>query len=186
MTSAEIAQMLASSQARLLAGIAKSGAPTPAADGTSIIAWLDPLGRLHVLDEAIAAGDDDALNVKATVHKKLNSGVYTPLLVSNFGAATDINVQAAPSNLFAITGENRNAAVRYLQLHNLAGAIGGGAVPLYVWPVPATTGLLVRGPDFLTTEGARFTTGLRVGWSTTEHTYTAGTAADHTTHVHYV
>ena len=168
-----------------IGGRASAATPAAVANGDRVNAYFDLNGRLVVLDEAVHPGEDDTNNVLGVTTKPLAISTYAPLLASSLGGATDINVKAAPGNLMALSGENRNGATRYLQLHNLAGAIGGGAVPIYVWPVPSGT-VFGPGTDFFTIPGIWFSTGIRVGWSTTEHTYTAATAADHTTFAHYI
>lgn len=112
-------------------------------------------------------------------------------LFTDFGANATLNVSKRPARVFALTVDNRNAATRYLQLHNTATIPADQAVPLITIPVFGTTcqvlgndffgpgGLLVGGnPD-----SASPAVGLAFAFSTTPHTYTAGTGSEQTTQI---
>lgn len=165
-----------------IGGRARTATPTAVADLDVVRAYWDANGRLVVKDEAVHPGEDDTNNVLAVTTRPLAISTYAaPLAAANLGAATDINIKAAPGCLMALSGENRNAALRYMQIHNLAAAIGGGAVPLMSFPVLGGGGFNLIGTDFWTIPGLWLSTGIRIGWSTTMGTYTAATASEHTT-----
>lgn len=107
--------------------------------------------------------------------KERGLATYTKSLAAVSGSA-----KAAPGRLYAVQGDNNNAAVRYLQLHNKASAPSATEVPLFVFRVKATDSIMLGG-DFFTQNGQYFDVGIAWGWSTTRDTYTAATAADHAT-----
>jgi hypothetical protein len=102
----------------------------------------------------------------------------SPLQKTHLAAVSGV-VKASNGNLFGVSGQNDNAAVRYLQFHNKATAPGAGETPVLSFKV-AITSTREIGPDLLTSNGWNFPLGIAFGWSTTRDTYTAGTAADHT------
>jgi hypothetical protein len=132
------------------------------------------------------AGENRTDGVIAAALKFVASGTYSPSLYTNWGASTSANVKASPGIVNSFYATNGNGAVRYIQFHNLTTAPGGGTTPIYSFPV-APGGTLSLGADFWTQNGAKLSTGLGIAvtWSTTQGTYTAATAADHTLHVHY-
>ncbi len=103
---------------------------------------------------------------------------------SDFGANATANVKATAGKVFSVWIHNRNAAERYLQLHRTATTPAGGAVPYITFAVPGNSFLAV-GNDFFTLGGITMTTGIAFAFSTTEHTYTAGTGSEQTTMITY-
>lgn len=125
--------------------------------------------------------EDNTDGIIATVEKPLNSSTYSPDVYVNTGTQVTQNI-ASPANIYGFIAKNTNAATRYLQFHNTAGVPAGGAVPVLSFLVPAGE-VLPLGKNIL--QGLHFSNGLAMAWSTTEWTYTAATAGDHTTTVFY-
>lgn len=102
----------------------------------------------------------------------------------------DIAVKASAGHLMSVFVTNENAAVRWLQLHNLAVAPVNPNVPVMSLPIPAGTannpGVLSLDARFFGEGGRPFTTGISVGISTTEATFTAATPAEHNISGSYV
>lgn len=105
----------------------------------------------------------------------LEIGTSEPLKFSSLGAATTANVKSGPGRLYGITANNRNAAVRYLQIFD---STAGTGTVLYQWPVAATAGTITIGDDFFTPAGWAFATGITWGMSTTAGSYVAATAGE--------
>lgn len=103
-------------------------------------------------------------------------------------ASSEVQISAAPGNIYALTCENRSGATRYVQFHDTAAALTTGvSVPKYTFPVYATSNIIV-GNDFFIKGGGVFATGIRWAWSTTANVWTDATGADaanQTTQVHY-
>lgn len=108
----------------------------------------------------------------------------TEVLVSDFGATVTKNIKNVPGyRVRACILANRNATIRYFQLHDTATTPSAAAVPILSIPVPASSTLLVT-KDLLGEFGLKFgTAGVAYAWSTTNGTYTAATAAEHDTQV---
>ncbi len=146
---------------------------------------MDSSANIKQTLATLIAGEDGSNNVLATTKRKLASSSYAPLLFTNFGANATLNVKSTPGNVFSLTCHNLNASSRYLQLHNTATTPAGAAVPLMTFLIP-TGAMVVIGSDFFSDEGLNFTTGIAFGFSTTEGTYTAGTAGDQFTQISYI
>lgn len=113
-----------------------------------------------------------------------STAAASPTRFTNAGANATLNVKATAGNVFSCSCLNTNAASRYLQLHDTATVPAGGATPAYTFLVP--TGAMVGiGTDFFTNGGAHFVNGIAFAFSTTLATYTAGTAGEQFTVVHY-
>lgn len=145
---------------------------------------LDVSGRQIITPGTLLAGEDLANAVFAVNAKPVSGAAYSWTAFSNFGAATAISVKAGPGNLGWIVCTNENAAVRFLQIHNKASAPAAAEVPLLSFPIPAGTAaapaVLIIGVGTWGQGGQFLSTGVAVGISTTEGTYTAATATDHT------
>lgn len=112
------------------------------------------------------------------------SSTGAPTRFADLGSNATANVKATPGNVFGLYCNNGNVSDRYLHLHNTATTPSAAAVPLYTFRVPAG-GDIVIGTDFFTQTGAYFSVGIAFAFSTTKNTYTAGTASDQSTLVHY-
>jgi len=106
---------------------------------------------------------------------------------TNYGAATNASVVAAPAMLRSICCTNISASLVYLQVFNLAtGPAEDSSVPLFSWAVPAGTstqpGIRAVGADELGAAGYYFSTGLAWGISVDADNWdsTGITASNHT------
>lgn len=109
---------------------------------------------------------------------------YTPSTFKNLGANATLNVKSSAGTVFSLSCANANAASRYIQLHNTTTVPGGGAVPIFSFLVTSGNQIVI-GTDFFTNEGVAFATGIAFAFSTTQNTYTAGSAGDQSTWVQY-
>lgn len=164
--------------------------PITLPNGAGAALALDSAGRAIVVLGTAIAGEDTTSNTLGVTQKLLASATYTPTLHTNFGAATKANVAASTANVLSVYVINRNAAVRYFQLHNKATAPAATEVPIYSFAVPAGTtnnpGVVSLGSDFFTSNGRNFSTGLGWAISTTEGTFTdSATANEHSVYIHF-
>lgn len=163
-----------------------------AAGGASTIADGADVTEGTIADAAVAAGAAGTVNAHlrsisrdvALPIPKPSTATASPTRFTNIGADATLNVKASAGNVFALVCDNANAAVRYLQLHNTATFPADQAVPVYSFRIPATAQLGV-GEDIFSTAGVNFSTGIAFAFSTTRDTYTAGTASDQFTVVHF-
>lgn len=131
------------------------------ADTRCVMPSADRLGRVRVTTpagEAYAGAD----------------GAWT--LTSGVPAAASVVLKASAGRLSYATCLNSNAAVRFLQIHNVAAVLSGGEVPVISEVIPVTNGAMVMPIDFKEVGGARFATGITIAFSTTRDTFTAATA----------
>jgi len=132
----------------------------------------------------VPGAEDNTNNVIAVVQRPLAVSTYGWTLFSDFGANATLNVKGSAGNVLAIYCHNLNAAARYIQLHNTATTPPGGAVPVLSFHIAASSVTIIDGA-FLGQSGKHFSTGIAFAFSTTEGTYTAGTASDQVTYIHY-
>jgi hypothetical protein len=148
----------------------------------------DVSGDLKVVLATLISGEDQTNNALQTVAARLVVATYSPLLYTNFGAATNAQVKATPTLLTSVEVDSvEQNTLFYLQLFNATSATG---TPLYSWPLAlanATSPLYFeRGADIFGPNGKYFSTALSWGISSTKSTYTsAGTAANYQVHIHY-
>jgi hypothetical protein len=107
----------------------------------------------------------------------------------SFAAAATGVTKSSPGRVYALRATNANAAVRYLQLHNLAAVPTGGEAPKLSFPIPAGSAaapaVLPLGAEYFGNQGEQFSVGIVWAVSTTAATYTAATAAEHTVSIRY-
>ena len=107
-------------------------------------------------------------------------------LSTDFGVVTTKLVSRNPTYLVRVVFINRNAAVRYGNLHNRATAPVATNIPDISLPIPAGT---TNNPGVLSIElGETFLFDVGLGWSisTTEGEFTdSATATEHTVHLWY-
>lgn len=154
-------------------------ASATAASGIGLWKRLVNLG-IAILAKTPALGTQAALSTDVLTTLNPRFSVFT-----NIGANVTLNVKASAGNVFAVCCNNANAATRYLQLHNTATTPAGAAVPVYSFPV-FSGGSTILGTDFFGTAGVNLSTGIAFAFSTTRDTYTAGSAGDQSTVVHYL
>lgn len=101
----------------------------------------------------------------------------------NLGANATLNVKSTAGNIKSVYCHSRDAAVSYLQLFKTATVPAGGAVPDFSFLIGI--GGTVEKAEFFGANGIYSTLGWAFAFSSTEHTYTAGTAANHSTWIMY-
>lgn len=154
--------------------------PPVGTDGQRLDTQMDVNANTKTREAYAAVGEDNTNGVLATAPKPLATNTYAWTRYINLGAAATANVKASPGNVYSIYCRNINAAVRYIQLHDTATTPAPGAVPLYTFLIPAS-GSVVIDAAFFGEMGASFASGIAFAFSTTETTYTAGTAGEQTT-----
>jgi hypothetical protein len=155
-------------------------------DGTGTTLQANTRGDLAVQEQYGPQYEDNSNQVAATSRRFCATGAYSPsLLVKDFGATITKNAKATAGVVTALIGDNGNAAVRYLQLHDTATTPSAAAVPAMSFRVPATSAIFI-GEDILSENGWKFVNGCAYAWSTTAGTYTAATVTDHNTQVYGV
>lgn len=133
------------------------------ADSRCVMISADRLGRIRVIDpagEAYAGAE----------------GAWT--ITSGVPAAASVVLKASAGRLCYVQALNSNAAVRFLQIHNLAAVLSGAEVPVISVPMPLSNGTPMAVIDFKAIGGIRLGTGIVVAFSTTRDTYTAATASE--------
>lgn len=107
-------------------------------------------------------------------------------LFKDLGANATLNVKKQSGRVLAFTCDNENAAARYLQLHDTATVPASSDPPKYSFRVGATAQLTI-GEEFFGRDGSPlFLNGIAFAFSTAKDVYTAGTASEQSTHIHYV
>lgn len=156
------------------------------AAGTNTIADGADVTEGAIADAVVAAGASGTISAKL---RRLTTDIgilaLQPTRFTNLGANATLNVKATPGSVVSCVCINTNAAVRYLQLHNIATFPADQGVPIYSFPVPPGGYGIGIGTDFFTNAGATFSTGIAFAFSTTPNTYTAGTASEQTTLIHF-
>lgn len=131
-----------------------------------------------------AAGDYALMQVDSSGRAYVTESNTQTTLFTNFGANATLNIKASAGTLFGFICNNRNVSERFIQFHNTATTPSGGATPLLTFSVPGNSQIGI-GQDIFKKEGVNFSTGIAFGFSTTQSTYTAGTASDQFTTVFY-
>lgn len=190
------AHLLVAADGSVAAGATDSGSPVKVGavynttkptytNGQRTDLQADVNGALDVDERYAPQAEDNTNGVIAQAVKPLATSTYSWTKFQNLGANATLNVKASAGNVRSVCCHNTNAAVRYIQLHNTATTPAGGAVPVYSFIIPATSGMTIVGADFFGDNGANFTTGIAFAVSTTRDTYTAATAGDHATFIQY-
>jgi hypothetical protein len=161
-----------------------TAASSSGTDGDNSTLGLDSLGHVWTREGYAPTAEDNPNGIIAMTPKPLAVSTYTYTLFTNFGANATLNVKAAAGNVFSCKCHNLNAADRYLQLHNTATVPAGSGVPLMTFLIPAGAERII-GTDLFGVSGMNFATGIAFAFSTTEGTYTAGTAGDQFTQIEY-
>lgn len=160
-----------------VAGRYNSSAPT-FTNGQRADLQSDVNGNLFDRETYMPTAEDNANGVIAVAKKPVISSTYSTLPFGTFGTDIDIAVKTSPGLIFSLSANNANANARYLQIFNKASAPALNDVPIHSWLMPTGTQILI-GSDFFGSNGAYCSTGVAVGVSTTNATFTAATAADH-------
>ena len=155
------------------------------ADGNGTHTMVNQRGDQTVAEQYQENAFANSDGVCVAVIKKIpNANYSTKKLVEDFGATVTKNAKTTQGVVSSARVANRNAGVRYLQLHNTATTPAGGATPALSIPIEPTgpTGFLTLDERFFGAQGfCPGTTGIAYAWSSSATTYTAATAAEHDT-----
>jgi hypothetical protein len=150
---------------------------------------VDSSGNASTAEGYMSTAEDNTNGVIASTQKPVVSATYGYTTFTDFSTVTAYSLKITPGLLSSVVATNANIAVRWLQFHNKASAPASTNVPIMSFPMPAGTALnpvvLILGSDFLGLNGTYFSTGVAIGISTTQGTYTAATAGDHTLNAQY-
>lgn len=164
--------------------IYNSSAPT-LTNGQVGLLQSNSSGALNI-DETLSPQAEDNVNgVYAEAIKPLPVSTYSWTLFQNLGANATLNVKASAGSIKSIYCHNISASIAYIQIHKTATTPGGGAVPALTYLVPASGVTIIDG-QVLGENGYFCTTGIAFAYSTTESTYTAGTAANQVTQIMFI
>jgi len=165
-------------------GIKYNSTPPTLSNGEATSLQADSSGNLKVREQYMPGAEDNTNNVYAVAQLPLSSNTYTWSRFVNLGANSTLNVKSSAGNVFSIYCYNANGTARFLQIHNTATTPSGGATPVLSYLVPATGAISIDSAS-LGAGGTAFTNGIAFAFSTTSTTYTAATASDQLTIIHY-
>lgn len=139
-------------------------------DGDTTVLQTDVNGNTKTVLATQIAGEnltDDTLGVS---QKPVVSSSYSGTAFTDLGALAKDNEKAAAAQLLAIHAQNENAAVRYLQIFNLAAdPTDDSSVPVLSFVIPAGSGtapgITSIGRDFFGEGGYYLSTGFSWGIS---------------------
>lgn len=163
----------------VIPGIKYNATPPVATDGQVGTLQGDQGLNLKTRDMYAARAENNPLQILQTLNIPLAApdGSWTPF--TNFGANATLNMKATGCSLKSIYCHSRDAAVLYFQLFKTATVPSGGAVPDFTFIIPI--GSFIMYAEFFGLNGVWSALGWAYGVSTTEHTFTAATAANQTT-----
>lgn len=145
-------------------------------------AWLVTMSTL-------LAGEDLTNSVLGVISKPIVGATYSWSVDVSLGAKVSSAPKGSAALIHSARITNINAAVRYFHVFNKTSVPVLNDVPIYSEPilsgVAVTPGSLILGADFFGPNGSYLSTGLAWGISSTQATYTAATASDHSVTVHY-
>lgn len=147
-----------------------NASPATRIDGAASALEVDPVGNLMTTLATASAGENLSQDVVGVAQKPVISSVYTGTVFTNFGAASNASITTVPSMIRSISCHNENAAVRYIQIFNLAAApTEDTSVPIFSFTVPAGTaaapGIRTIGSEFFGENGYYLSAGLSWGIS---------------------
>lgn len=144
---------------------------------------IDVARNVKTHEQYAPVAEDNNNGVIAVMHKPFYGSAYSATPFAIFGTDVDLAVKTSAGNIYSIVATNINAAVRYIQIHNKASAPAGADVPILSLPIPAGTSTAPSerkyGSEIFGANGLYLSTGVSVGISTTEATFTAATTTDH-------
>ncbi len=164
--------------------------PTALTTGQAGILALDSSRNVLTHEQYAPTAEDNNNQVIAQQIRPVAASTYSASRFGIFGTDVDLAAKASAGNLFSIIATNTNAAVRWLQIHNKATAPASTNVPVLSLPIPAGTAnnpgyLRLNRSDF--GEGGMYlSTGVAIGISTAEATFTAATTTDHDYYGEYI
>jgi len=150
-------------------------------DGTSTDIQLGPTGEVLVAGIDRPASEYNSQGVTGTteVLSAFQGAPFQPTLGTDFGAATKKSFKTTQGNLLSLSSYNKNAAARYILVHNKASAPVAGDSALISFYMPA--GATFQTPrGMFPGMGLACSTGIATSISTTDSTFTdSATATDH-------
>ena len=149
------------------------GTSSPTFNGTYATLSIKPTE--DVIEQFAPVAEDNVNGVIGIAIKPLAVSTYSTSFTSGVGALP-ANIKASAGNVFSIYALNSNTAQRYLQLFNSTAVPSG--TPLVSFLIPAL-GSITIDSGFFTSSGINFSTGITLGISLAQATYTAATAGDH-------
>ncbi len=151
--------------------------------GQAAAIGIDVARNVKTHEQYAPTAEDNDKQVIAQQIRPVSGTTYAASTFAVFGTNVALSAKATAGNLFSIYATNINGAIRYLQVHNKASAPASTNVPVISLPIPAGTatvpGSLKIGRDILGEGGHYLDTGVSIGISTTEATFTAATTTDH-------
>lgn len=105
-------------------------------------------------------------------------------LYTNFGDDHTATAKASAGKVFSISCYNFGQVTRFVQLHNSAAPVAGGATALLSFQVPAASTTVI-GTDFFLDSGVDFSTGITFAVSDSRETYTQPGSIEHNTQIRY-
>lgn len=145
----------------------------------------DSSGNLKGVEQYSAQAEDNTNGVFAEAIKPLAVSTYSWTLFQNLGANATLNVKSTAGSIKSIYCHNLASSPAYIQIHKTATTPTGGVTPALSFLVPANGITLIDG-QYLGENGYFCTTGIAFAYSTTEITYTAGTAGNQVTQIMYI
>jgi hypothetical protein len=116
-----------------------------------------------------------ALNVNSTTGGSTTGPSVSVQIATVSGVIRD----AGATQLYALQCNNRNAAIRWLQIFNATAAPVSGQTPTFAPYLEPASGMIVIGTDLFTASGVMLDAGFAFGHSIDSGTYNAATAGDH-------
>lgn len=157
-----------------------------ATSGDPVDFQFDANDNLLVSQGTLLGGEDLTNNTQGVTPKPVVSASYSGGAFSNYGAAVTANVKNSAALIKSIHAQNENAAIRYLQVFNLAATpTDDSSVPLFSFAIPAGTaavpGIVEIGENFFGSNGYYLSTGLSWAVSVDPDVYdlTGVTAGEH-------
>lgn len=159
---------------------------TTYADGDAVVNQYDANGNLKITAGTKIAGEDLENDTLGVTQKTVVGSTYSGTAFTNYGAANNANVKAAAGMIKSIRAQNENAAIRYLQIFNLAAApTDDSSVPIFSFEIAAGSGTVPGvtevGSNFFGEGGYYLSTGLSWGISVDPDVFdnTGVTAGEH-------
>lgn len=166
-------------------GVYNTSAPA-LANGQRGDTQMDSAANTKVYTSTLGAGEDLTNNVLGITQKYVIASTYAYSWDNAFGTATTHNAFSGAALLESVHVTNVSNAILYFQIYNSTGSTSG--TPAFSFPVPAGTStapsVLILDQTFFG-NGVYLATGLTWGCSTTQATYTGGTAANYNVNLGY-
>lgn len=171
-------------QGNLVMGVYQAS-PDTISSGSMAAVGIDTNRNMNVRENYAPVAEDNLSGVYGQMSKAVpgtSTVIYGPSSYQNLGGSVTDTVQTIPTYVYSIYASNINAAIRYLQAHDITTAtIPTGGTPRYTWLMAGGTQTLSQ----IYNTPLTFGTGCAFGWSTVAGTMAPATAGDHTLQVRY-